>query len=181
VQAQSTPGIGSRFEVWLPCVSAAEATPDEDAPDEDAPTTLLLGRGETVLVVDDDRERLLRDEEMLAALGYEPVGFTRVSDALAACGAIPRRFDALLVGHLVPAASALDLAAAVRELAPDLPILLATASVDDFGARALVAAGISEVVRRPLVSTEIAEALTRCLQPPEPRSAHYARNTIPRP
>src|SRR5260221_10383483 len=68
VKAHSTPGVGSRFEVWLPCVSAAESAPNEDAPDEDGPTALLLGRGETVLVVDDDRERLLRDEEMLAAL-----------------------------------------------------------------------------------------------------------------
>jgi CheY-like chemotaxis protein len=81
-------------------------------------------------------------------------------------GAVPQRFDALLVGHLVPAASAVDLAAAVHELAPDLPILLATASADDFGAHTLVAAGISEVVRRPLISTEIAEALTRCLAAP---------------
>ena len=36
---------------------------------------LPLGRGETVLVVESERERLLYDEEMLAALGYEPVGF----------------------------------------------------------------------------------------------------------
>jgi PleD family two-component response regulator len=51
-----------------------------------------------VLIVDDGRERLLADEEMLAALGYEPVGFARADDALAACRVNPKRFDALLVG-----------------------------------------------------------------------------------
>jgi CheY-like chemotaxis protein len=44
-----------------------------------------------------------------------------------------------------------------------VPILLATASADESRAPALVAAGISEVVHRPLISAEIASALARCL------------------
>ena len=34
------------------------------------------GSGETLLVLDDDRAQLTRAEETMAALGYEPVGFT---------------------------------------------------------------------------------------------------------
>ena len=153
----SAPGVGSRFEVWLPCIAAAALAPRGEAP------TLRLGRGETVLVIDDASERLLGDEEMLAALGYEPVGFTRADDALAACRAIPKRFDALLVGHRASAVSALDLAVALHEIVPEVPIVLATASADESGADALVAAGVSEVVHRPLISAEIAAALARCL------------------
>jgi CheY-like chemotaxis protein len=100
-------------------------------------------RGETVLVVDDANEWLLADEEMLAALGYEPVGLSRAGDALTACRAVPKRFDVLVVGHLATTDSALDLATALHETVPDLPILLATASADKIGADALVAAGIS--------------------------------------
>ena len=40
---------------------------------------------------------------------------------------------------------------------------LATASADQSGADPLMAAGISEVVHRPLVSDELASALARCL------------------
>jgi DNA-binding NtrC family response regulator len=123
---------------------------------------LPLGRGETVLVVDDASERLLTHEEVLAAIGYEPVGFTRAGDALAACRATPERFDAVVVGRLTPASSALDLAAALHEIAPHLPMLLATAYADEIGTDALVGAGISEVVHRPLISAEIAAALARC-------------------
>jgi DNA-binding NtrC family response regulator len=115
-----------------------------------------------VLVIDAS-ERLLAGEEMLAALGYEPVGFTRAGAALAACRATPKRFDAVLVGHLAPAASSLDLAVALHEIVPDVPILLATASADESGAEALLAAGIFEVVHRPLVSADLASALARCL------------------
>jgi DNA-binding NtrC family response regulator len=135
-------------------------------PPSDEVSTLRLGRGETVMVVDDASERLLADEEMLAALGYEPVGFARADDALAACRAIPKRFDALLVSHVASAGSALDLAAALHESALGVPILLATAWADEIGVDALVAAGISEVVHRPLVSAELALALARCLTVP---------------
>jgi hypothetical protein len=37
------------------------------------------------------------------------------------------------------------------------------ASTDDSGAEALLAAGIFEVVHRPLISAELAYALARCL------------------
>jgi CheY-like chemotaxis protein len=157
INVRSALATGSCFEVWLPCIAATAPQPSDDVP------VLPFGRGETVLVIDDTSERLLAGEEMLAALGYEPVGFTRADAALAACRATPKRFDALLVGHLASAASALDLAVALHEIVPDVPILLATASADESGAEALLAAGIFEVVHRPLVSAELASALARCL------------------
>jgi DNA-binding NtrC family response regulator len=169
----SAPGVGSCFEVWLPCI--AVPTPVKD----DQSTVFTFGRGETVLVVDEAKERLLADEEMIAALGYEPVGFARAGDALAACRVVPKRFDALVVGHLALANSALDFATALHQTAPDVPILLATASADEIGADALAAAGISEIVHRPLVSAEIASALARSLQFGKIRSARYIRNAIP--
>jgi signal transduction histidine kinase len=173
INVSSAPGVGSRFEVWLPCIAVPAVTPDDGNV-----RNFSLGRGETVLVVDSAGERLLADEEMLAALGYEPVGFTRASDALAACRAGPKRFDALVVGHLAPANSALDLAAALHESLPDVPLLLATASADEIEADALVAAGISEVVHRPLISAEIASVLARWLRFPKVRSASYDRNAF---
>ena len=175
INVSSAPGIGSCFEVWLPCIAlpALAIMPDDKS------SNSVLGHGETILVVDDANERLLADEEMLAALGYEPVGFTSADDALTACRAVPNRFDALVVGHLVPPNSALDLTVALHETLPDAPVLLATASADDIGADALAAAGISEVVRRPLISAEIASALARSLQFGKAQSADYSCNAIP--
>jgi CheY-like chemotaxis protein len=171
----STPGIGSCFEVWLPCI----ALPASATVLGDKSSNFVLGHGEIVLVIDDANERLLADEEMIAALGYEPVGFARADDALAACRMPEKRFDALIIGHLEPANSALDLATVLHETVLDLPILLATASADEIGADALAAAGISEVVRRPLISAQIASALARSLQCGKVQSAGYSRNAIP--
>jgi signal transduction histidine kinase len=173
ISVWSAPGAGSRFEVWLPCIAAPAAA-------DDNVRSFTLGRGETVLVVEDASERLLADEEMLAALGYEPVGFTCAGDALSACRATPKRFDAAVVGHLLSVMSALDLAVALHEIVPNVPILLATTSAEASGAEALVAAGISEIVHRPLVSAELASALARCLTSSEISVANYGRNAIRR-
>jgi signal transduction histidine kinase len=157
MNVQSKPGQGSRFEVWLPAAVI-------DGTAVVGPTMLPLGRGETVLVIESERERLLYDEEMLAALGYEPVGFERPADAIAACRSAPDRFDVILVSHASQTPVGLDLARLLHELAPRQPMLLATASTIDIGADALAEAGISDVLRRPLASTELAAALARCLR-----------------
>jgi PleD family two-component response regulator len=165
-------GEGSRFEVWLPCL--ATATPGLDAP------VRPLGFGETVLIAASDSARLLRDEEILAALGYEPVGFTAADAALAACRAAPERFDVLIVGHLGSTKSSLELAAALHEAAPHLPIVLATKSTDEIKINSLMFSGIADVVHWPIVTAEIAAALNRCSQltgpeaKPPPNSSHGA-------
>ena len=157
MNVQSKPEHGSRFEVWLPAVAA-------DSTAVVGPAVLPLGRGETVLVVESERERLLYSEEMLAALGYEPVGFERPADAIAACRSAPDRFDIILVSHASQTSVGLDLSRALHEVAPRQPILLATSSTIDVSVDALADAGISDVLRRPLASTELAAALARCLR-----------------
>jgi signal transduction histidine kinase/CheY-like chemotaxis protein len=166
VNVRSAPGAGTRFDIWLPTVSRVEPLSSYETHG-----SVRRGSGETVLVLEADRERLLRHEEILAALGYEPVGFTDPAEAAAACrwelqnnlGA-PTRFDAaLLCSHLHGAGAALEHAALLRETAPSLPMILAVASAREYGAPALAQAGILEVIRQPLVSAELAGALARCL------------------
>jgi len=158
ISVESAPGEGSRFEVWLPCLATATPALEMDEP------LRPLGCGETVLIATSDSARLLGDEEMLAALGYEPVGFTAADAALAACRAAPERFDVLIVGHLGSVKSSLELAAALHKAAPHLPIVLATKSTEEIDPDSLIFAGIADVVRWPMVAAEIAAALNRCSQ-----------------
>nr|QIO34971.1 two-component system VirA-like sensor kinase [Bradyrhizobium sp. 1(2017)] len=157
VAVRSTVGAGTRFDVWLPCGSL-----DEPISVQHAPSLALRGNGETVLVFEADRKRLLRYEEILAALGYEPVGFSVLAEAEAACRAAGTRFDAALVCH-VPGGSSLDLAYLLHDVAPHLPIILASPSMHHFAAPLLATAGVSELVHHPLMSAELAAVLSRCL------------------
>ena len=158
MNVQSAIGAGSRFDIWLPCASSNE-------PISVRPELRTIGRGlgETVLVLEADRGRLLRHEEILAALGYEPVGFTQLAEAAAACRAERKRFDAALVCHQPGSTSVLDSAAALRDVAPSLPIILATFSARTLGAPLLAISGVSELISYPLTSSELAAALSRCL------------------
>jgi hypothetical protein len=72
----------------------------------------------------------------------------------------------------------LDCAAALHEGTPGVPILQATAFADEIRVNALVAAGISEVVHRPLVSAELASVLTPRSTVSRFPSANYDRNTF---
>jgi hypothetical protein len=158
MNVQSAIGAGSRFDIWLPSASSNE-------PITVRPELHTVGRGigETVLVLEADRSRLLRHEEILAALGYEPVGFTEPVEAAAACRAEPRRFDAALVCHQPGTASALDSAAALHDVVPSLPIILATFSARTLGAPSLASSGVSELISYPVTSSELAAALSRYL------------------
>jgi signal transduction histidine kinase len=158
INVRSTVGVGSRFEVWLPRIVSNSFQPRH------SDTELPLGRGEAVMIVEEDAKRLLKDEEMLAALGYEPVGCTNAADARAIFRDAPDHFDVVIVGHLASATAALDLTAVLREIAPDKSILLASSSADDLDANALMSSGISDVVRWPIVTAEVAEALHALLQ-----------------
>jgi len=160
LHVNSTVGAGTRFDIWLPSVPSHQPILVQHAPS-------ITGRGvgETVLVLETDRGRLLRHEEILAALGYEPVGFTGPQEAAEAC-AVRARFDAALLCHQPGANFALDFATTLRELAPNLPIVLATTSARDLDAQLLAASGVSEVVHHPLTSVELAGALSRCLTNP---------------
>lgn len=165
IAVRSAAGKGTRFEILLPCAAPARE-PDRDQtghiPSRASATTTRYGSGETILILDVERERLLRNEEILAALGYEPVGFTEPGDAADACRSTRMRFDAALVCH--PLGIAIEGAAVVHEAAPGLPIILATGSARSVDAPALAAAGVTEVVHCPLVTTELAGALAQCLE-----------------
>jgi len=157
LEVQSAPGAGTRFDIWLPSVPCLAPISTQRASGSAG-----RGIGETVLVLETDRERLLRHEEILAALGYEGVGFTGPQEAVQAC-AERARFDAALVCHQPGSRFALDFATALRDIAPNLPIILATSSTRDLEAPLLAASGVSEVLHHPLTSADLAGALSRCL------------------
>ncbi len=58
VQAHSAPGAGARFDVWLP-----RAPPDPPFTSQEALGRVGRGGGQTVLLLEVDRARLLRHEE----------------------------------------------------------------------------------------------------------------------
>ncbi len=151
-------GAGTTFAIWLP---AADRMPTPVAkPAEQLPR----GNGEIVMIVDDECALVALAEETLAALGYEPVGFDSSVAALQAFRAAPKRFDLVLTDETMPDLTGTELAREIRQLRPETPIILMSGySGAQLGERAQ-AAGVLDVLRKPLVRRDIAEPVARALR-----------------
>jgi len=159
IDVRTTVGRGTTFTIWLP--TAGEAC----APSAEVTTELPHGDGQTVMIVDDEKPLVSLAEEILAELGYEPVGFNTSGAALDAFREAPQRFDIVLTDETMPQIVGTDLAREIRLLRPDIPIVLMSgysgAPLDE-RARAV---GIREVLRKPLQSRDIAECFGRVFPP----------------
>lgn len=158
INVESLPSEGSRFDVWLP--AGVSTAPPATSPKERLKAR-SRGQGEVVMVVGPDKDRLLGDEEKLAALGYEAVGFLTAEAAVQACEACPDRFDFVVVGQLGSLDHSLQVANDLHVALPATPIIVAARSSSDIDPDKLVAAGISDVVRWPMLTGEIAAALSQ--------------------
>jgi signal transduction histidine kinase len=159
IDVRSRPGHGTNFEVFFPLTEAPAASANRaEAPDPS-------GRGETVLLVDDETPLMSLGEEMLAALGYEPVGFDSSARALAAFQADPERFDLVLTDEVMPGMTGTELAVALHRIRPELPIVLMTGRTGSLGSRGFRRTGIRDILKKPLQSQEMAESIARHLAP----------------
>lgn len=163
IEVSSTPGQGSCFSVYLPHSGATAAEVATK------PQSLPQGQGQTILLVDDDEPLVLLGEEMIAALGYEPIGFKDSHAALEAFTAHPERYDLVLTDQLMPKMSGTELASRLRALRPDIPILLMSGFGGPELAQKAERAGITCLLKKPLQSRDLAVAIAKGLgDAPEP-------------
>jgi len=156
IDVESSPGDGATFTVYLPWSSARAVATSIDA-------HVPHGAGETILLVDDEEALVHLGEEVIASIGYEPVGFASSAAALEAFRESPERFQAVLSDEAMPDMTGSDLARAIREIRPDMPILLMSGYVTpQFAARAREL-GVVEVLAKPLVASDIARGLANAL------------------
>jgi CheY-like chemotaxis protein len=149
--------VGSTFTIWLPAASEMPTQPAEAA------GAVPRGHGETVMVVDDERALVALAEETLAQLGYEPVGFDSSVAALQAFREEPRRFDLVLSDETMPDLTGTELAREIRQLRPDISIILMSGYGGSQLSERAQAAGVVDVLRKPLVRRDIAEPVARAL------------------
>ena len=155
INVVTQPGNGSTFTVWLPAVIQAPA------PETETSCELPRGKGQVVMVVDDDSLLMVAAQEMLAALGYQPAGFPSGAAALKVLRAEPERFDVVLIDEVMPQLSGIALAGEIRERLPEIPILLMSGYSGRDLTRRAQRAGVDAVLRKPFLSRDIAEAIAR--------------------
>jgi signal transduction histidine kinase/CheY-like chemotaxis protein len=158
IEVATRAGKGTTVEVYVPALApvANAATA--------APADARFGSSRTILVVDDDRLMLSLAEELLAELGYEPVGYDNPHQALAAFETGPQRFDAVLVDERMPGMSGTELAARMTARRPDIAVIAVTGYAgQDLEERAR-AAGVARVITKPYTASTLKQVLQDTLR-----------------
>ena len=158
IDVKSAIGAGTTFEIWLPTTTDAGKPATTTAVRE-----LPRGRGETVMIVDDEPMLVALAEEMLAGLGYEPVGFESSRVALQVFRANPERFDLVLTDEAMPELVGTELAREIGLLRPDIPIILMSGHGGTTLAHRASAIGVKEVLHKPLQRADLADSLARAI------------------
>ena len=164
VVVESAEGVGTRFDVFLP----AAATGDAAAAAADAGGAAEGGRGEVVLVVDDNEAMGETACAALEAHGYRTLRAAHGADALDVVearfgGADPVR--AVLTDMMMPVMDGPTLARTLGACAPDLPVIgMSGLTTPDEAAEG--GARFAAFLHKPFPADDLLRALDRALAAP---------------
>lgn len=163
IDVESAPGRGATFHVVLPVQEEPEAGT------ADAHHRLPTGT-ECVLFVDDEDEIVRMAAHMLVLLGYEPIVTTESAEALRLFSRDPRAFDIVVTDQKMPRMSGSEMAAEMRRVRPDVPIVMITGFGEGFSREEAQSAGMNGYLAKPIDMKAMAETLRRVLDA-SPRDA----------
>ncbi len=160
VQVENRPGGGAVFSVFLP---VKETKADARA----APaTTDIPGGTEHLLMVDDEPLVVDMAKAMLERLGYRVTPETDSKAALETFRAHPDRFDLVVTDMTMPGMTGVQLAGRLREIRPDVKIVICTGFSHLMDEKKAAGYGIQGYILKPVVKSEMASVVRKALDGP---------------
>jgi CheY-like chemotaxis protein len=157
VTVVSEPGAGSTFCVFFP----AGAKEMESQPDA-GPVGIPMGK-ESILFVDDEEELARVGKQALERFGYTVFSTADSVEAIEAFRAAPDKFDLVVTDQTMPQMTGMELAAKLRQIRPSIPVILCTGYSELVTEQNMRAAGIQEVMMKPLMMHEVGRIIRRVL------------------
>lgn len=161
----SEPGRGTCVRLYLPRLAEDVATIVPAA----VPEPNGVG-GHPILIVDDEAAVLDVVRRFLEIAGHRPSGVASGSEALTYLGAHPE-VRMVLLDLMIPGEDGLANFRQLRELRPDVPVLLCTGLVRENEATELLREGAISLLRKPFRMSELWHAVSACLDGGGARSA----------
>jgi signal transduction histidine kinase/CheY-like chemotaxis protein len=123
IAVESEPGEGATFTIYLP---QAEAPAPAERMDATRSEPANMGRGHSVLVVDDNKDVGRFSAELLEDLGYTVTRASNAKEALAILAENEFAIDLVFSDVIMPGMHGVELAMLLRERYPGLPVVLTT-------------------------------------------------------
>lgn len=156
VQVSSELGRGTVFTVFIPATEAAVT-------EEKAQVVTVPGGHETILVVDDEELVLGLARTILERHGYAVLTAYDGLDALDVFQANADRVDAIVLDLNMPRMTGLEAIPRMREIRPDVPIIISSGYRADAEARSAIESGAAGVVQKPYSPSVMALAVRKAL------------------
>jgi signal transduction histidine kinase/CheY-like chemotaxis protein len=154
VRVETTPGEGSRFLVHLP--AAADAGPPRPVPGASARPH---GNDELVLVVDDEADIRMMLDDVLTGSGYRVLEAANGAAAVAAVLRSGSSVDIVLTDLTMPGMDGLDTVRALRDIRPDLPIVLVSGLRPQAMIDEAADLGVHHVLSKPFSTATLLQTL----------------------
>jgi|GEM_PF-1854636 len=156
VSVYSEVGEGSTFRVYLP---AAEGRHQESAATADE---IIPGTG-TILLVDDEEMILEVGLRILCRLGYDVLTASSGSDAVQVLQQEGHRISAVVLDMVMPGKSGEETFCALRQVDPDIKIILASGYSANGKAQRILDRGADAFLQKPFSTAEISQVLSDAL------------------
>ena len=157
ISVSSSPGGGSTFEVLLP---GTKGEPQREGSPEESP---LPGGNESILFVDDEEMLTDMGSKMLERLGYRVSAVQSGMDALEIIRRNPGEFDLVITDFTMPHMTGEELARAILEIRPGMPVILATGFNQRISLEQALQVGARDLLMKPVTLRHLAEAVRRAL------------------
>ncbi|MBI5381026.1 MAG: PAS domain S-box protein [Opitutae bacterium] len=160
IGVESTVGQGTTFHLYFPVVeTAAEESSAQQS-------SFPRGRGERIILVDDESAIAQIGQRMLSKLGYQAKVFTSSVEALEYIRQDPSRVDLVLTDLTMPEMTGVEFAHQVHLVRSTLPIILTSGFLRPGGADAARELGVRCFMEKPFTLGRLAEAIQQVLPPP---------------
>ena len=116
--------------------------------------------------MDDEPALTATFQRLLVRLNYQVTACNSAREALSLFQQDPAQFDLVITDLTMPEMNGLELARQLRDLRPELRIILASGFAAELTSEHLHAAGISELLEKPIAMPALAEALQRTFAKP---------------
>lgn len=159
ISVSSQPGKGTEFTVYLPVIE------DVDVEAEPAQTTTATHGNERILLIDDEKQIIDIEQQILERLGYTVTPKTDSQEALEEFAALPEKFDLVITDMTMPKMTGDQLARKIMDIKPDIPVILCTGFNETINEEKALAMGIDKFIMKPIVKDELARAIRTVLDP----------------
>jgi PAS domain S-box-containing protein len=166
IDVDSEVNRGSVFTVCLPAAAAATEERGPAQPPGEAPTP---GRGELILVVDDEAAVREITQQTLLTFGYRVITAEDGAQAISHYARQREEIALVLTDMMMPVMDGPALIAAVRRINPHVPIVAVSGIAEQATSARAAGSGISHFLPKPYSSHSLLKLLRDALQDPAPQ------------